>query len=153
MMENKINTYPMEALAPIICEFLAEGKSVTVTARGNSMRPMLFDLRDRLTLSPCHPDTLNIGDVIFYRRDNGNYVVHRIVEKEDGNFTLMGDCQAYKERDIRPEQVLARVTSFVRRGKEISCTDNGYLRYSRFWTRSYFWRRVYVRLWLLKRKK
>lgn len=143
----------METLAPIICEFLAEGKSVTVTARGNSMRPMLFDLRDRLTLSPCHLDKLNIGDVIFYRRDNGSYVVHRIVEKEDGNFTLMGDCQAYKERDIRPDQILARVTSFVRRGKKISCTDKGYLRYSRFWTGSYFWRRVYVRLWLIRKSR
>ena len=152
MMQNKMNSYPMRDLVPIICEFLSEGKSVTVTARGNSMRPMLCDLRDRLTLSPCKAETLSVGDVIMYKRDDGNIVVHRIVEKDGDNFILMGDCQAYKERDIRPDQVLARLTSFVRKGKSVSCTDAKYLRYVRFWTGSYFWRRVYIRLFWASRR-
>ena len=144
----------MADLVPIICEFLAEGKNVTITARGNSMRPTLADSRDRLTLSPCDPHDLCVGDVVLYRRDSGGYVVHRIVEKEKDCFTMMGDCQANREKNIRTDQVLAKLTSFVRKGRAVSCADKGYLRFTRFWTGSYFWRRVYIRLyWALQKFK
>jgi hypothetical protein len=142
----------MRDLAPIICEFLAEGKSVTVTARGNSMRPMLCDLRDRLTLSPCDVDALGIGDVIMYKRRDGSIVVHRIVDKDGNNFILMGDCQAYREGNVCPDQVLAKLTAFKRKNKEYSCLDRRYLRYASFWTGSYFWRRVYIRLFWASRR-
>lgn len=152
MMINKINCYPMADLVPIICSFLEQDKDVTLTARGNSMRPILVDRRDLLTLSSCDPHSLSVGEVVLYKRDNGVYVVHRIIGKEQGNYTMMGDGQANREPGIRPDQILAKMTSFVRNGKLISCSDKGYLRYTRFWTNSYFWRRVHIRLNLLRLK-
>ena len=39
MMQNRMNSYPMRDLAPIICEFLAEGKSVICYAPGFPQAP------------------------------------------------------------------------------------------------------------------
>ena len=152
MIENKINIYPMSELVPIICEFLEQGKDVTINAKGNSMRPILVDRRDFLTLSPCDSEKLSVGDVVLFKRDNGVYVVHRIVEKENGNYIMMGDGQVNRETGIRPDQVLAQMTSFVRNGRFISCDNKGYKCYTRFWTGSYFWRRVHIRFNLLRLK-
>ena len=144
-LKNKVNRYPMQELAPIICEFLEKGKNVTITARGNSMRPMLRDLRDQLTLSPVDTENLAESDVVFYMRGNGTFVVHRIVDTYEDGFILMGDFQLSKEK-VPKSLVLGKVTSFKRGKKAYNCNDKGYIRYVKFWNKSRFWRRVYISL-------
>ncbi len=145
-LQNKVNQYPMKELGPIICEFLNSGKNVEITARGNSMRPMLKNLKDRLTISPVNTGELSVGDVIFYRRESGVFVVHRIVDKcENGNLILMGDFQVAKE-EITPSAVLGKVTAFVRNNKAYATSHKGYQAYVKFWVKTRFWRKVYMSL-------
>lgn len=147
--ESRMNSYPMQQLAPIICEFLELGKDVIVPARGNSMRPLVRDIKDSIVLTAYKGEPLSAGDAVFYRRDNGIYVLHRIVALQAGGFTLMGDNQGIPEEGIRAEQIIAVPTAFIRRNKTVSCSSSGYKRYVRFWTKSIFFRKLHHRLFYL----
>lgn len=144
---NKLAGYPMKELVPLIKQFLGEGKSVILTAKGNSMRPMVSDGRDAVILSSLGDKPIDVGDVILYERTEDVYVLHRVVEiSEDGSFVFMGDGQAHTERGIVSSQMIAKLSGIIRKEKTISCESKKYLRYSRFWTKSRFIRRVYIKL-------
>ena len=50
--------------------------------------------------------------MVFYRRDDGRYVMHRIYRAEkDGTYTIIGDAQTYPERGIRAEQIVCEGNS------------------------------------------
>jgi hypothetical protein len=58
------------------------------------------------------------GDVILFRRRNGQYVLHRIVAiGDDGILSLLGDAQILPE-PVHPSQIRAVVTQ-VRRGEKL----------------------------------
>ncbi len=138
--------YPMKELVPLIKELIAEDKEVILTARGNSMRPMVKNIRDAVILS-AYKGGAAVGDVILYERKNGSFVLHRIVEVcEDGSFVLMGDFQCVPEKGIKESQIIAVLSGIIRKNKKISCTSEKYQRYSRFWTKSRFVRRQYLRI-------
>lgn len=148
--KNRVNSYPMSELAPVITDFLKQNKEVIITGRGNSMRPLIRNRKDHLQIVAYKGEELAPGDVIFYRRDNGRYVIHRIVGvAPDGSFVLKGDCQTVAERGITRRHIIGRVTAVIRGGRVISFGDKGYLRYARFWTRSVFFRSLHEKLFYL----
>ena len=124
--------FSMEQLMPLIQESLAAGKSVSFSPKGISMQPLLYQGRDAVTLSPVN-GRLKKHDVALYRRDNGVYVLHRVVSAGE-TYTFVGDNQFALERGIRQDQILAIMSSFTRKGKEISVTDPGYRRYCALWS-------------------
>lgn len=126
MLEKNVR---LEQLMPLIEERLAAGESVRFTPHGISMRPMLEGGRDKVVLSPV-TGKLKKYDLPLYRRDNGQYVLHRIVGVGE-TYTCRGDNQMYNESGIRQEQLLAVVTEFARKGKTYSVTDPCYLLYCR----------------------
>ena len=69
----------LDELMPLISERLSAGGSVRFSPHGTSMLPMLKDGRDQVVLSPL-PDKLKKYDLPLYRRENGQYVLHRIVK-------------------------------------------------------------------------
>ena len=121
----------LEEMMPLIRERLAAGEDVQFTPRGTSMRPMIHGGRDSVVLSPVQ-GKLKKHDLPLYQRDNGQYVLHRIV-KAGESYTCMGDNQYHLEAGIRPDQVLAVVTAFVRDGKRYRVTDLRYRAYCLFW--------------------
>ena len=96
------------------------------------MLPMLCQDRDQVELSPV-PEKLRKFDVPFYQRDNGQYVLHRIVGKKGDLYTCLGDNQLQKEYGIRQDQIIAVVTAFCRNGTWHSVTEWRYRLYSRVW--------------------
>ena len=84
---------------------------------GSSMTPFLAPKRDSVMLSkPKSP--LRTGDMVLYQRDNGAYVLHRIVRQEqDGTFSIIGDGQDQIETGIRADQIFAVVQYAERKGK------------------------------------
>ncbi len=142
---KKLVGYPMKELVPLITDLLNDGKNVIITARGNSMRPMVKNLRDAIILSSYNGEA-EIGDVILYKRESGSFVLHRIVDKrEDGSFTLMGDFQTVCEEGIKQSQIIACLSGIVRKNKTYMCSSKEYQRYSRFWTKSKFLRGIYIK--------
>lgn len=124
----------MEELCPMIQELLAGGSSVQLTVTGISMRPMLMHRRDQVELTTA-PANLHRYDIPLYQRENGSFILHRIVKVEkDGTYTCVGDGQTTLETGVQQEQIIAVVQSFTRKGKKISCKNKGYQLYARVWT-------------------
>lgn len=133
----------LEDLMPLIREELAAGKTVRFSPKGTSMLPMLRQGIDTVTLSPL-PGRLEKYDLPLYRRDNGQYVLHRIVDAGE-TYTCVGDNQFETEPGVRQDQLIAVVSGFTRGGREYGVTDHSYRLYCRFWHYSrpvrHFWRR------------
>lgn len=121
----------LEQLLPLIEETLGKGNTVRFSPRGISMLPMLRQRRDTVILSPVVGE-LKKYDIPLYRRDNGAFVLHRIVEVGDA-LTCVGDNQYDFERGIRRDQVIGVVTAFTRDGKTVEVTDFRYQLYCRLW--------------------
>ena len=98
----------LEQLMPLIREQLAEGKTVRFSPRGVSMLPMLRQGIDSVVFSPL-PEKLKKYDLPLYQRQNGQYVLHRIVKVGD-TYTCIGDNQLAYEPELRHDQMIALVT-------------------------------------------
>ena len=133
---------------PLMREALAAGKSVSFSPMGISMLPMLRQGIDTVTLSPI-AGKLKKYDLPLYRRDNGKYVLHRIVEAGEV-YTCMGDNQVDPEPGLRQDQMIAVVTAFSRGDRQIPVTNPWYRCYCIIWVASAparkFTRRVKNRL-------
>ena len=122
MKSNLSKTVSIHDVIPTVLLAISNGGSVEMTVPGNSMKPTLLDrvsiVRLTATSNPKR------GDMVLYRRDNGVYVLHRIVKVcSDGTFVFCGDAQYRLEKGIHRDQLIGVVTDFSRRGKWISCDD------------------------------
>ncbi len=143
-MDSFVNReYRLEDLMPLIREALDSGRRVRFSPRGVSMLPMLRQGIDCVTLSPV-TGALKKYDLPLYKRENGQYVLHRVIAVGD-TYTCMGDNQFDPEPGLRHEQIIAVVTAFTRGKKEYSVNDWRYWFYCRFWHYSrpvrHLWRR------------
>ncbi|MBE6933607.1 MAG: hypothetical protein E7462_00915 [Ruminococcaceae bacterium] len=131
----------LEQIMPLIRQQLASGESVKFTPQGTSMRPTIWGGRDQVVLSPL-PGKLKKYDIPLYLRDNGHFVLHRIV-KVSQCYTCVGDNQVEYEHGVRQDQLIAVVTAFVRKGKLHSVNSLDYRIYCRVWHYTRFLRRLY----------
>lgn len=123
----------MEKISPIIAQCVESGSEVILTVTGNSMRPFLVDKRDQVVLIKANTEALQEGDVPLYQRRNGKYVLHRMVKRENGSYTMLGDAQVDLEKGIMPDQIIAVAKAFIRKGKRYECDSKKYRRYVNFW--------------------
>lgn len=142
MTERKIR---LEDAMPLIRERLSEGYEVTFAPKGRSMLPFLKEGRDTVTLA-APPTKLKKYDIPLYQRENGQYVLHRVV-RVGTTYTCIGDNQFVLESGISHSQIVAVCTSFVRKGKRIYANDPLYRLYAFVWYYSRFPRRVLCVLW------
>ena len=115
-MGSNVRILEPEVLLPPLLEMMKETDSVPLVISGGSLAPFLVHGRDTVYLSNINKP-LKRGDMIFYRRDSGAYVLHRIYRVEGETYTLLGDAQTRTEPGIRHDQVLARVNAVRRKGK------------------------------------
>lgn len=110
---KKIDTY---AYVSMLKELVEEGKEVRMVISGSSMSPFLEHERDSIFFAaPQQP--LKKGDIVFYQRPNGQYVVHRICRVRPEGYEIAGDGQTELERGVGREQIFAVVTKVERKGK------------------------------------
>ena len=121
----------MESLMPLIRESLEAGRSVRFSPSGVSMMPMLRQGKDSVVLSPVS-GRLKKYDLPLYQRDDGKYVLHRVVDASE-NYTCIGDNQFVPEQGIRQDQVIAVVSAFYRGDKLYGVNTIGYWLYCRIW--------------------
>lgn len=130
-METKEIFTRLDALMPLFREQLDAGGKITFAPRGTSMLPMLRQGTDTVTLSPL-PEKLKKYDLPLYRRQDGKYVLHRIV-KTGKTYTCIGDNQFVYEAGVERAQMIAVVSSFCRGNREYSVTDWRYRCYCGIW--------------------
>jgi hypothetical protein len=117
---------------PLIEETLSQGKTVNFYPRGISMLPMLRQGKDSVVISPV-TGKLRKYDLPLYVRENGHYILHRIVDAKGDAYTCMGDNQLEKEYGVEPNSIIGVVSEFTRNGKPHSINEFGYKVYCRFW--------------------
>lgn len=131
-MENtNKKTVSLDELYPIIKEKIENDGTVKLPITGTSMLPLLVWGRDSVELIKA--DSYKKGDIIFYRRDDGHFVLHRIVGKDENGYILCGDNQWVKEYKIQDRHIIAVVCSITRKNKQFSVSKFSYKIYSKLW--------------------
>ena len=123
---------------------LSGGGEFTIFPKGTSMLPFIVQGRDSVTLEQPQ-GALHRGDIAFYQRENGQYVLHRVIAADGETYTMCGDNQLAPEYGVKPEQLIARAAYVTRNGKKIAPGNPAYRLYTLLW-RSFFIRRAYFRL-------
>ena len=102
-----------ERLTPL----LRAGAEVPLGVTGSSMVPFLRDRRDKVYLKSPDFVPVRTGDILFFKRDSGQWILHRLHHfTPDGLMVINGDGQTWFET-IRPDQVLGVVVKISRSGK------------------------------------
>ena len=106
----------------VLRELTQEGREASMLVAGSSMNPFLIHYRDFIFFKkPDRP--LRRGDMVFYQRETGQYVMHRILRVKPEGLYIVGDAQTEIEGPVKPEQVFAIVTRVKRKGKMIGPDD------------------------------
>ena len=103
----------MRELSPLLEEIIASGGVAELTVTGRSMEPTLHDRKSRVRLQAA-PEMLPRGAVALYRRDNGQYVLHRVAACRGETYDFCGDAQWVLEKGLRREQILAKINANLR---------------------------------------
>lgn len=108
-----------EELFPLISEQLASGGSVCIKPYGSSMLPLIRQGKDEVVLERYEKKAKRY-DILFYRRKNGQFVLHRVVKfDKNGGYIIRGDHQFEYEKGITDEDVIAIVKEIRRDGRSI----------------------------------
>lgn len=133
-------------------ELTEEGKEVSVLISGNSMSPFLVHGRDSVYFKkPEH--ILKKGDMVFYERRNGQFVMHRICKVENGKYYLIGDAQQEVEGPLERDQIFAIVTRVRRKGKWLEAGDFWWEFFERVWIRVIPLRHMILRIYKVLNRK
>jgi hypothetical protein len=99
---------------------------------GDSMLPMIRQGRDLLVIRR-QTGRLKKYDAPLYRRDSGQYVLHRILKVRENDYMICGDNRWHRETGITDRHILGVLTAIIRDGKEVPVTDPRYRLYVHLW--------------------
>lgn len=122
-----------------------EGHDVSLLITGSSMAPFLIHMRDFIYFGRPERE-LKKGDMVFYRRENGDYVMHRICNINSRGFYLVGDAQTIVEGPIKREQIFGLVKKVCRKGRWLEPKDWYWKFFAGFWLWILPWRRIIMRV-------
>ena len=100
---------------------------------GNSMWPTLKN-RGQSVVVLIKKEKLKRFDVALYLRDNGTFVLHRVMEPTEWGYIICGDSQFTLEK-VREDQVFGVMEGFYRGKKYIDCKDKKYIKEVERWFR------------------
>lgn len=116
MTKKEKKVLETRAYVSVLRELTEEGREVSMLVAGSSMSPFLVHGRDTIYFKK--PDrALQKGDMVFYQRSDGRYIMHRICGVKAEGYDIVGDAQQEIERPVRPGQIFAVVTRVKRKGK------------------------------------
>lgn len=140
------NEFDLSEYADVVEEVLNTGGVFRIYPKGVSMLPLLRQKIDSVVLAkPQFP--IKKGEIIFYRRANGRFVLHRIVGKNKDGYICCGDNQVQLEPKIKEEQIFAVVETIYRGDKIVTWKNLSYRLYWLIW-RFFIIRRI---VWKLRR--
>lgn len=117
---------------------------------GNSMWPMLKNKKQSVIVV-AKTQRLKKFDVAFYLRDNGAFVLHRVMQVLDDGYVMCGDSQFTLEK-VKEENVFGIMTSFYRGKKCVEVTDEKYiLQVQRYYARPKI-RKIRLKIFYLRQR-
>ena len=119
-----------------IDDVLASGGEFRIYPKGTSMLPLIVESRDSVTLKRNTKIPARKHDIVFYRRRNGQFVLHRVIDIcSDGTYTMCGDNQTVLEKGIERDQIIAYVSAIYRKNKAVKMHSGAYTAYVFWWTK------------------
>lgn len=112
---------------PVMKEVIDSDGEFAFYPNGTSMLPLIRQGVDQVILVKAND--IKKGDVVLYLRDNGQFVLHRIVKVKKGEYVMCGDNQFDLEYGITDKHILAKMKSFIRDEQTIDDTNKKYRRY------------------------
>ncbi len=116
-----------------IRNLISEGRTVSLTVKGNSMNPFLVNLRDQITLGPWKDEDIRKGCVALVRDIHGNYLVHRIIKRNEKTVTLLGDGNLNLTETASFDNIIGIMYSVRRKGRVWNADSRVWRIYSWFW--------------------
>ncbi len=120
----------------VIEEVLASGGEFRMYPKGTSMLPLIVQKKDSVVLKRNFDVPAKRHDIAFYRRDNGQFVLHRVMKIcDDGTYAMCGDNQLALEKGIRAEQIIAYVDTVYSDKDKVKTKGLKYSFYLFLWTK------------------
>ena len=129
----------------VLKEMVEQGMEVSMTIFGTSMEPFLIDKRDTIYFRKTE-DPIKKGDMVFYLRKTGEYVMHRVMKVRNHQYYMAGDHQTFLEGPIEDTQIFAKVVSVERAGVWLTEEDRIWKFYASWWRRLFWLRKVVNKL-------
>ena len=105
---------------------------IIYTNVGDSMMPLIKQGRDVLVISAVN-GRLKRYDIPLYKRDSGQYVLHRILKVRKNDYVICGDNRCNKEYGITDRHIIGVLSGIIRDGREIPVTDIKCRIYAHLW--------------------
>lgn len=126
-------------------EAIQKSGRLVYTNVGDSMMPLLRQNRDLIVIRKPEGRCRKY-DVPLYKRDSGQYVLHRIMKVKEDGYVLCGDHRWNREYGITDRHIIGVLSAVIRDGKTIPVTDWRYRIYVHIWC-DFFYIRAAI-LWL-----
>jgi hypothetical protein len=112
---------------------ISKGHTVSLTVKGNSMNPFIVHLRDQMTLGPWKDEDIRKGCVALVKDIRGNYLIHRIIKRDEKTVTLIGDGNVGLYETAKTNDIIGIMYSITRKGKVWSTDSKVWKLYSWIW--------------------
>ena len=129
----------------VLKEMVEEGHEVSMRVVGTSMEPFLIHNRDKVYFQKSD-GVIKKGDIVFYQRESGAYVMHRVMKVKKQHYYMAGDHQTFLEGPIEKKQIFAKVVSVERNGIWLTEEDQLWRFYAGWWRRLFWIRKVVNKL-------
>jgi hypothetical protein rflaF_17574 len=134
-------------------EVITRKGKLVYTNKGDSMMPLIREGKDLLVISRKPSGRLKKYDVPLYRRDSGQYVLHRILKVREKDYVICGDNRCNKEYGITDKHIIGVLSAVVRNGKTVSVADWRYRLYMHIWCDFFPVRAFIIRVILFTKRR
>ncbi len=119
---------------------LQEKGILVYTNVGDSMMPLIEQGKDVIVIKrPSEWDNIDIGestakllkkyDVPLYKRDTGEYVLHRVLKVRKNDYIICGDNRFWREEGISDRHILGILSEVIKEGRTISVESEEYKKF------------------------
>jgi signal peptidase I len=108
-------------LTGLLLELLQKDKAVDIRVHGESMYPTIRDL-DVVRIEPVKGNIKN-KEILLYKDEEERAVIHRVIKilgkKDRTGYLMRGDRSLDGEEVIKENQIMGRIASVKRNGRDI----------------------------------
>lgn len=129
---RQIELEDLSLWAKDVASLVGEGREVTITVSGRSMRPFIEHKRDKVVL--VRAGAARKGDVVLARTAEKGYVLHRVAATDNGRCVLRGDGNLDTEHCCA-DDIVAKVSAVIRKTRRFDVDGKVWRTYSFVWMR------------------
>lgn len=131
----------MEELLSLAVQEVLQGQKVLITARGNSMFPLIRDRVDKIVLAPL-TTPIRKGNIVLTIQGE-SYVLHRVIEISGDIVTLRGDGNPFGVECVPINSIVGEAVAIIRcSSREIHKGSLSWWCFQHLWPKSSWCRKV-----------